>query len=253
MANGGLRALFRGLACLVAQALFNLFLMGIFIGILGPQSSPIATLLASLTLVQYSTAWVHIIISEVSPLHFWRRLPPFKRTFEATWRPVVIYWATTEFARWIPQVVGLIMGFNVSQFGSVDPNAVASDPVRLLVALLVMVLACVVAGIFLILPAHVVLVRVQASLLPEDQDTIIPFDRTFEGKVEPAVVGGLGHATVTDAWSTFSRSAWRRLITFYIKIYAIVVVGWLIMFAIMSPQGALVAKHTTKTGGSDDL
>jgi hypothetical protein len=39
-------------------------------------------------------------------------------------------------------------------------------------------------------PADVTLTRVQASLLPDIEETIVPFDQTFCEKVVPEVIGG---------------------------------------------------------------
>ncbi|KAF2141409.1 uncharacterized protein K452DRAFT_251343, partial [Aplosporella prunicola CBS 121167] len=77
------------------------------------------------------------------------------------------------------------------------------------------------AGLFVILPAHVQLVRVEASLLPEDEETIVPFDRSFGGKAVPKVLGGSGAIGFLDAWRSFDREARLRLIKLYLKIFLV--------------------------------
>jgi hypothetical protein len=235
-ASGGFRANFRGFYCLAAQMVMTWMLMGIFGSALGSGASSLATLLASLSLVQFSTAWVHIVISQPSPVRFWRRLPPFKRTFEATWRAVTLYWAAQEITRWIPLFTGMLLGIQFTNDGTEQSS---EQPDGFGWKLLTMVGVAIIPAIVLLIPAHIILVRVQASLLPEDTETILPFDRSFEGTVEPAVVGGLGYVSMRDAWKTFSRSAWRRIVKLYIKIYAIsfaftivagIVIGVQIMF-----------------------
>ncbi|RJE16779.1 hypothetical protein PHISCL_10884, partial [Aspergillus sclerotialis] len=42
--------------------------------------------------------------------------------------------------------------------------------------------------VLLQIPATVTLVRVAASMLPEEDETIVPFDRTFGGKTTPAII-----------------------------------------------------------------
>ncbi|KAG5928807.1 hypothetical protein E4U42_007992 [Claviceps africana] len=244
MANGGLGANFRGFSCFLVQAVLTSMAVGIFTSALGGVFYPVATLLASLTLVQLSTAWVHIVISEQSPLPFWSRLPPFRRTFDATWKAVTIYWLAREITRCIPVAVALVLGLELPKTGLAEPMDVGALDAAFVSKSLVVTLVTVACSVFVIIPAYVVLVRVQASLLPVEQSTIIPFDRSFEGSVEPEVVGGRGYATVTDAWLTFRKSSWRRLLTLYVKLFALSLGAVLVCSAILVPQAILVAKYS---------
>lgn len=252
-ANGGFKALFRGFFCLLAQRVMTSFLVLVFLGVLGFAFSPIATLLASLTLVQFSTAWVHIIITRRSELHFWKRLPPFKRTFNATWKPVVLYWAASEVADWLPTLLAKLIGLSLPSFDLDQPTRVAvyngSDMAKSVVVLVV----AVMSTIFIVIPARVVLHRVQASLLPPDADTIIPFDRTFDGKVDPVVVSGMGYVTMGDAWSTFSTAAWRRLVSLYVKITLITFGAIAAMLLIAIPEGFIIAMFSSKVDAGGEL
>ncbi|KAG6008352.1 hypothetical protein E4U21_004556 [Claviceps maximensis] len=244
MANGGLQANFRGFSCFLVQALLTSMAMGLFTSALGGFFYPLATLLASLTLVQFSTAWVHIVISEQSPLPFWSRLPPFRRTFDATWKAVTIYWLAREITRCIPLATALILGLQLPKSNGLNqPMDMDALDAAFITKSLFVTLVTVACSVFVIIPAYVVLVRVQASLLPVEQSTIIPFDRSFEGSVEPEVVGGKGYATVTDAWTTFRKSSWRRLLTLYVKMFALSVGAVIVCSAILVPQAILIAKH----------
>ena len=249
-ANGGFKALFRGFFCLLAQKFMTAFLMGIFIGVMGPMFSPIATLLASLTLVQFSTAWVHIIITKRSELHFWRRLPPFKRTFNATWKPVVLYWAASEVADFMPTLLAKLIGLTMPKVEFDHPTRVPAADGSDLTKMLVVVIVGVLSAVFIVIPARVVLHRVQASLLPLEAETIIPFDRTFEGRVEAVVVSGLGYATIADAWSTFSKAAWRRLVILYFKIGLLAVGAVMIIIFIGVPEGFIISMFSTRVDDS---
>ncbi|KAH8173014.1 hypothetical protein LIA77_07269 [Sarocladium implicatum] len=252
-ASGGFRANFRGFFCLAAQAIMTWMLMGIFSAALGSGFSSVGTLLASLSLVQFSAAWVHIVISVQSPLRFWQRLPPFKRTFDATWKPVTMYWAAFEFTRWIPMVTGMLLGVSFEPKWTEDGNETQPKPADGFVWKMIIVGAvAVVCSILVMIPAHIVLVRVQASLLPEDTETIVPFDRSFEGTVEPAVVGGLGYVTVRDAWKTFSRSAWRRIVKLYIKIYAISLAFSMFLGVIIGIQFVVLVASSKEIEGGDN-
>jgi len=212
--NCGFRSYLKGLGCLAFLNMVNVMLYNTFASALHPFAAPLGTLIASLALVQVSTAWVHIVITPHSGWFFWRRLPSFKRAFDATWKPTVLSWLATEVASLIMWLTGLSLGMNIFDLykgqGLIVDGIEWKGPVLFIVALIITMVITV--------PAYVILVRVQASLLPVDRNTIIPFDRTFGGKVEPAVVSGLGYATISDAWSTFSAGAWRRLYTLYAKI-----------------------------------
>lgn len=246
LANGGLRANFRGFFCALAQAFMTSILMGFFTAAFGGLFTPVATLLAALALVQFSTAWVHIVISEPSRRHFWRRLPPFKRTFDATWKPVTLYWFASEVARWIPLLLVALMGLELPDLKLGDRTDVPKLGGAFFGKGAVVALVYLVCSIFLIIPANIILVRVQASLLPVDEDAIIPFDRSFEGKVEPAVVGGRGYVTMADAWATFSRAAWRRLLTLYVKIFLVCIAGFLLVSALLLPEVIMIAKKSVR-------
>lgn len=89
-------------------------------------------------------------------------------------------------------------------------------------------------GIFVlvVIPADVTLKRVQASMLPEENESIVPFDRTFAGKVKPEILGGSGAVSMLDAWKSFDRSARIRLMKLYLKVF-LVSIFTTIMFAMV--------------------
>ncbi|KAH7160775.1 hypothetical protein EDB81DRAFT_713645 [Dactylonectria macrodidyma] len=235
--HGGFRAIFRGLACYAFQGFVNGILVSFFTLILGSFFSMVASLIASLLLVQYSTAWVHIVITPRSPTHFWRRLPAFRPTFEATWRPVALFWFSNALANWAPFLFSFILNVKFPDFKN-DPSAevpTTNEGWKYLV----IVLLSLAVQLFIVVPSYVTLIRVQASLLPDNLETIIPFDRTFQGKVEPAVVSGKGYVSLVDAWSTFSKAAWRRLVILYVKILAISMASTFLIFALFGTQTLL--------------
>ncbi|KAL7916068.1 hypothetical protein GGI35DRAFT_17712 [Trichoderma velutinum] len=246
---GGFRANLRGFMCALTQSVLTGIVASIFSW--GPVK-PFAELLASLVMVQFATAWVHIVISHPSPRRFWRRLPPFKRAFEATWKAIVIYWAATQVHKWVPYLLAVLIGFDAPTLDNLKKSSGASDALRdgdisYLIKATVYILLSTILYVVVIIPARVVVVRIQASLLPEDEDPIIPFDRSFDGKVEPAVVGGLGYATITDAWSTFSKAAWRRVVILYAKIVAIFAFVSLLSWVIIIPTCLAIMKAGTKS------
>ncbi|EEU40267.1 uncharacterized protein NECHADRAFT_58109 [Fusarium vanettenii 77-13-4] len=211
--HGGFRACFRGLPCLIVQSIFSGLIIGAFslclpygIGVF------VGGLVSSIALVQFRAAWIHQVITPQSARSFWSRFPPFKTTLKATWRPTLIFWAAGQAAF---ALCGLLINtLNIHR---------VSDPFNLSVRILLASLILILGEVILLIPAWVVLVRIQASLLPADEDTIVPFDRSFNGRVEPAVVGGPGYASVADAWSSFSKAAWRRIILLHVKILGVTI------------------------------
>lgn len=61
----------------------------------------------------------------------------------------------------------------------------------------------------MVIPAQVVLTRVQASLLPGGKKTIVPFDRTFG--MEKA--RERGYLTLMEAWASISGYEWVHIYT----------------------------------------
>ncbi|KAK1729572.1 uncharacterized protein BDZ83DRAFT_647853 [Colletotrichum acutatum] len=240
---GGWRSNFRGFGVYFVQALATNFLFGIFSSFLPDILASLATLLSALALVQLSAVWVHIVITPSSSDYFWKRLPPFKRTFDATAKPVAAYWLAEQVATWVPIAVGWALGLDLPNFQFGKPNSVVSQPQSSDAwKSIVITLISIAFQIIIVIPAHVVLVRVQASLIPEEANTIIPFDRSFKGKVEPRVVGGKGYATMDDAWSGFSRNAWKRLVILYVKIFAVSFAAFALMAAVVIPEIIVFSK-----------
>jgi len=236
--SGRPRSYFRGISVFFCSAVAFALLRGIFSAMLPPVLAPAAVALGSLALVQFSTAWVHIVITPQSPLPFWRRLPPFRRTFEATFRPTLLAIAVHLIGMLLPALAVTMLDIHVPAPGHSPPTDLAWKGIILALTVLIQV--------YIIVPAGVVLTRIQASLLPPDQETIVPFDRTFNGRVEPEVVTGRGYATMTDAWKTFSCSAWRRLVILYAKAFAVTMACWLLVVAVVIPEIILVVANSTE-------
>lgn len=58
-------------------------------------------------------------------------------------------------------------------------------------------------------------------MLPEEDESIVFFDRSYGGKVEPEIVGGSGMLSYVDAWKSFSKMDKVRIVKLYFKIFAI--------------------------------
>lgn len=93
----------------------------------------------------------------------------------------------------------------------------ASNGARAAIAIIPMVIA---AGlwIFAIVPVNIILVRKEASMLPESEETLVHFDRTFGNRIIP----GLNTLSISQAWASTSGEVWRRVIKLQFKWLAIV-------------------------------
>ncbi|KAK3901945.1 hypothetical protein C8A05DRAFT_15937 [Staphylotrichum tortipilum] len=184
---------------------------------------PVASLLALLAVAPLTTAWTHFIITPpptaATPRTLFNRIPPIRKVYAATWLPTTLLWLATHAAVYLPLGLAALIGLQDSKN---QPNqhqpirANASDAAK------VICVAGVSLGLqaLLVIPAHAALTRVQASLLPADEPTIVPFDRSFAGLVEPEVVTGKGFATFGAAIKTVTLASWGRIYLLRVKVFA---------------------------------
>ena len=118
-------------------------------------------------------------------------------------------------------LVQLVAVFGLQPYAA-DPSLLGylNDAERRTVWLhaLVVLATATLAGVLVLIPSHVALRRVQASLLPEEDEAVVSFDRTFNGKVVPAILGGSGRVGMAQAWRSFDWNARMRLATVYAKV-----------------------------------
>lgn len=219
-AHGGFKARWRGAApalvyfaayIIISQPLQALFAVILRVGLL---AQVVASIVTGVLLARLSLAWTHIVISEPSPKRWYRRIPGMK-----AWRTILVPAAlnevATQFAFLLPALCFLAMGLN-------NPEKVRQgSPTSTGFKALAIALVTLIAFVGLILPAKIAYVRIQASMLPEEDEAIVPFDRTFRGKVEPAIVGGTGRLGWMDAWRSIDHAAGRRIGTMMAKMLLI--------------------------------
>jgi len=195
---------------------------------------PVAGLLALMAVAPLTTAWTHFIITApptaANPRTLFNRIPPIRKVYAATWLPTTLLWVATQASVLLPLGLAALIGLK----GPTEPT---QQPIKVSGSDAGKVLA--VAGVslalqaLLVIPAHAALTRVQASLLPADEPTIVPFDRSFAGRVEPEVVTGKGFATFGAAIKTVTLASWGRIYLLRVKVFAF-------SFAVCSAMVALV-------------
>jgi len=148
---------------------------------------------------------------------WFRRLAP-----KSTWRKLAIPTAVTMLAQQAAILIPLYLAIAVGLTKAPDAIAQLSrheQNVMIWSGFGISILT-IILGVFVAIPANVILTRVQASILSDTDETIIPFDRTFKGKVVPEIVGGTGVIGMADAWNTFDWAARVRLVKIYAKVFA---------------------------------
>ena len=200
----------------------------------------IAAVIAEVMLSRWEFTWYQIVISEPSPKKWWQRVPSFERRAWNKIAPAVALRSlTTQIASGFP--VLLCRSFGTMKHLQ-DPAFQPSEkdmPIIFGQSLIILSLSFALF-VLLEIPATVTAVRVAASMLPEEYETIVPFDRSFGGKVTPAIVGGSGKIGMLDAWRTFTWPSRIRLVKLVVKVFAMIVTVWLLFCMVLVVEGHLL-------------
>lgn len=180
----------------------------------------LSAVLSAVLLARLTLTWTHVVISEPSDKRWFRRIPGLKAWLSII--PATALWATAEqLTVALPTV--LFDAFGLARW-SQTPGSIGDvdEATRKTIVMQYVAVFAVAIGtaVLILVPATVTLKRVQASLLPEEDESIVPFDRTFDGKVVPEIVGGTGKLSIMDAWKTFEWAARIRLLKVYLKTFA---------------------------------
>ncbi|KAI9825708.1 MAG: hypothetical protein M1832_001052 [Thelocarpon impressellum] len=202
----------------------------------GVVSQLVSAFLATLVMSPLMTTWTHVVISEGNGKRWFRRIPD-RKTWAKVLPATAVYAAAEQATIGLPTILSFWLRFHDNR--GVDNLEEGKALARLIAIKSGTVLAtAMVVFVLLLIPAGVTLVRVQASLLPESDETIVPFDRSFGGKVTPAIVGGSGVVGVLDAWRSFEWSARLQLVVLYAKIAVITGAVGLLFGVVMTAEAS---------------
>ncbi|KAK4204885.1 hypothetical protein QBC40DRAFT_271932 [Triangularia verruculosa] len=224
----GFRSHFRGLGCFCFLVFVTSLLSGIFsfLPIIG-------NLVVFLLTSQLQTGLTHIIISAPRPQPqgtFFSRLPPWRRNIIATYQPILFYWVSVHAAVFLPLLLSKLIGLSPLDSSGQLKDGITGVEIAQLICVLGVFLGL---NFLLVVPAHVALVRVQATLLPHEDETIVPFDRTFGGSVEPEVISGKGFGNLKNALRTVSWASWVRLYLQQVKIMGVMMVLYAVIVGVL--------------------
>jgi len=170
----------------------------------------VTRVIAEVLLANLEMAWIHIVISESSPKPFYQRIPG-RRSWAKIAPAAALRAVASQIALYLPLALGvsLRVGESAQPLCKTIGGIVATAGAGLALAVLVEV------------PANVTFIRVAASMLPEEDEAIVPFDRTFGGRVVPTILGGSGKIGLLDAWRSFNWASRARFMKVLVKAFMI--------------------------------
>ncbi|KAL2157520.1 hypothetical protein VTH06DRAFT_6071 [Thermothelomyces fergusii] len=235
---GGWLANFRGLGySLLIGILTCLAIM--FFAALPFVPGPVAHLLALLVVAPLSATWTHLVVTRPSASPFTQRIPALKKAYRATWLPTVLVWAALNACAYLPMLLARLVGLELPDPDQPDQVELPAGPDAGKALAVVAVFLALQALLYV--PAHTALIRVQASLLPPDEDTVVPFDRSFGGRVEPELVTGKGFATFGAAVKSVTRDSWLRIYLLRLKLFAVSVAIYSVIIFVVALEAVLVS------------
>jgi len=198
----------------VHALLTNFISAGLGMGILG---NSIVYIFISVATARLHALWTHSMIAQSSK-PWYRRVVP-RQQAKALLLPSLVFATAQQATFVIPLCVAVALNVHgmheevMAHHGEHDCGKMALMGLRFLA---VPATALFVA-LAVLMPAAVTLTRIEAVLLADDEQTIVPFDRqAIMENVDLSVCGG-SRALFVQAWRSFDRSARLRLMKVYVK------------------------------------
>ena len=219
---GGFRARWRGLGLAVLYHVLHGVMTNFLAALLGFGiiGEALVYMVVSIGLARLHMAWTHKMISHPSSKPWFRRVPA-RKNCKALLLPALVYAAAQQATLILPIGVAFALGVGPAHgahFKQAAQHENCSRMVFLGLRFLAVPLTYIMVGLAVLLPASVTLTRIEATLLPEGEETIVPFDKaTVMGEIDTTVRGGC-RALFVQAWRSFDRSSRLRLIKLYAKL-----------------------------------
>lgn len=229
---GGLTARYRGLSCAIVYHSVHSLLVNILCSLFNSSMliQAASYVVTSVLLARLHMIWTHVMISKPSQRSWLRRSPSEKRAGKAIFLPSLVYALAQVSTFGLPVLGAIIFSDNAGSTGF-------DAKVHGCAALFAMV-SMVAMAVLVLLPASVTLTRIEASFLPEDDETVVPFDRTLGGVKDAGIsldVPISNKSLFIEAWRSFDMASRVRLVKFYIKFallqMAIVFIGLHVVMA----------------------
>ena len=210
---GGFRSFVRGLGFYFIYTMVFVLAQTAVMAVLGRGMSVfLGPVLGSMAAARYHCGWTHRTISMPSSSQkgFCSGLVP-----RSQWNQLLLPNAVKAMSIEATMgFTGLVIAFSVNQLNDLARAENTCSATAVLVGLLP-VFTLLAGWFFMIMPATVALTRIEASLLADDMETVVPIDRTFGGRLDNV----FGKLSMTDAWLSFEGKG--RLIKLYVKTMAL--------------------------------
>ncbi|KAI9711252.1 MAG: hypothetical protein M1820_002239 [Bogoriella megaspora] len=222
--------------------------VGILLSFVPPRSPLLqgsVSIIATVLFSRLHMTWTHVLISEPSTKGWWRRIPSAKAGHNVL-LPSAIYATAQQLTIYMPVLLALVLGVHNVDHSQLVHSFDKAERVTYGLKLF----ACAVTGLFvavmILLPAAVTLTRVEASMLPEEDEAIVPFDRTFGGKAESTVTDRSGSISFVEAWRSCDKIVRFRIVKVYAQLITMQVVIMIlgITGAVVFISGYAVAKNS---------
>lgn len=208
----------RGLGPNIVFALANGFVRGIFISILEllmplRLATVIGGIASMVVLSRFALVCTHIMISAPTSARWWTRYSQTPWAQAKKTIPAVLIWATA--LQLVAELSILAASKDISSGARI--SIFGTD---------------IILYILIAIPATILLVRVQASVLPDDVNTIVPFDKTF-GQDTSDTDGVL---TVQKAFKSIDGKVFKRVCIFLAKATPILIASstvFVVLFVVM--------------------
>lgn len=160
---------------------------------------------ATVLLCRLHMVWTHVVVSPPSPLPWYKRTVRGRYVFKCLALPSL----KVAVAH---QLVLLLPAITFFAWGPIPEGAALRND--LVLRGLAVVATALMVAFFVLLPATVHLTRVEASLLSEDVDTVVAFDRTLGGRVAADTKWSIRYLAVMASFASGDRY---RIAKYYIK------------------------------------
>ncbi|MBE7180686.1 MAG: hypothetical protein INR71_05660 [Terriglobus roseus] len=222
-AHAGWSARWRGLGYGIVYTGCNGVVYAFVSGVLFwlPGAQVFAAIVAAVATAPIHCAWTHKMIAVKSAKGPRARLPG-RGVWRQLWIPNVVASASCQASMMLVALLTVVLARGSVDLGNDSTPPQFNDGFVAVVLKIFAVLALsFFLAFFVVLPNYAALTRIEATLLPDDEDTIVPFDRTFGGMVTPVVVGGSGFSYVKEVCRTFDGEARARIMKLFFKGMAI--------------------------------
>ena len=221
---GGFRARWRGAGVSIVYHFMHSLITNFLSSLLGFGlfGNALMYVVASIGLARLHMVWTHAMIAYPSAQPFYKRFVA-RDQCKAILLPSLVFAVAQQATLILPIIVAFALG--LPEINHSHVSEAAKHDCSKLVWMGLRFLAVPATGLFvafaILLPATVTLTRIEALLLPEGQDTIVPFDRqAIVGNLD-ITARGSSRAIFVQAWRSFDNSSRWRLIKLYVKMIAI--------------------------------